>query len=99
MDEDNQFDSLMGMANPNTPTIFRQHLPQFLRFLATGMINNHRRFIDEDLDMLGAPWIDFQKTHHSRKSTLLPLWNQSNSSEPGSTLMSDLTPMISSINK
>lgn len=59
--EANQFDFLMGMANPNGPTNFRQHLPQFLRFLATRMVNNHRRFIDEDLDVLGAPWVTIQQ--------------------------------------
>jgi hypothetical protein len=56
-----QMDQLLGMANPNGPSNFRQHLPVFERRLPTRMVNVHRRFITERLEQLEAPWVEIEQ--------------------------------------
>ena len=65
LDAVRQFDMLYGMANPAGPSNLRDHLPQFERRLATRMVNNHRRYMDDRLDQLAAPWVDIQNSQAS----------------------------------
>lgn len=66
-----QMDQLMGMANSNGPSNFRQHLPVFERRLATRMVNVHQRFITERLEQLEAPWVLIQQNGASTAQQLL----------------------------